>query len=60
MNRWLLADLSGRTSVTVTTTLALGDKPRILARRLVGKKLGAASEQMLSGLADEVRRRAKS
>jgi uncharacterized protein YndB with AHSA1/START domain len=56
VNEWTLSpSAGGGTSATLTTTIDAGPRPpqRLIAR-IVGKRFGAASEQMLAGLADHL------
>ncbi len=53
-NRWDLTESHGSTTVTLTSQIDCGSKaPQRLLAKLIGRRLAAASEQMLAGLSDQ-------
>ena len=54
-NRWVLTPSDTGTSIVLTTTVDAGPRPpQQLVARLVGRRLAAASEEMIAGLATHV------
>ena len=57
VNRWTLESDGDDTLATLTTDIDAGPRPpQQLMARIVGRRFAAASEAMLAGLADQVRR----